>query len=207
MIRFISSSHARHRGLPHLTGPPFWTELAAAETFWFCRAQSHSFKVEVDALNRVKLSPAKAACELFISRLLRTPASQWSSICMQLRFCILSASPYHPPWSAQAVKADHPSRAHPPSLCWLHSRQLLAVQTFPHYWTALSHPHVYPCLHHMQMDFCQATNSTHGEVPPERVTPGMVFKRVGVDYTGPFHLKLGCVRKPTIVKAYVLPYR
>jgi len=31
----------------------------------------------------------------------------------------------------------------------------------------------------------------------------MVFERVGVDYAGPVYLKLGHVRKPTIVKSYI----
>ena len=42
-----------------------------------------------------------------------------------------------------------------------------------------------------------------GQLPPERITPSSVFENVGVDYAGPFHIKYGSVRKPTIVKAYV----
>ena len=42
-----------------------------------------------------------------------------------------------------------------------------------------------------------------GQLPLERVTPGTVFERVGVDYVGPFHIKYGMVREPTIVKAYM----
>ena len=42
-----------------------------------------------------------------------------------------------------------------------------------------------------------------GQLPQERVTPGSVFEKVGVDYAGPFNVKYGFVRKPTIVKAYV----
>ena len=42
-----------------------------------------------------------------------------------------------------------------------------------------------------------------GQLPLERVTPGIVFEKVGVDYAGPVYLKLGHVRKPTIIKAYV----
>ena len=46
-------------------------------------------------------------------------------------------------------------------------------------------------------------NQLLGQLPPERVTPGSVFENVGVDYAGPFQIKYGSVRKPTIVKAYV----
>ncbi len=42
-----------------------------------------------------------------------------------------------------------------------------------------------------------------GQLPFERITPGPVFDTVGVDYAGPFLIKYGYTRKPTIVKAYV----
>ena len=42
-----------------------------------------------------------------------------------------------------------------------------------------------------------------GQLPKERVTPGHVFSQVGVDYAGPLHLKIGSIRKPTIVKGYI----
>ncbi len=42
-----------------------------------------------------------------------------------------------------------------------------------------------------------------GQLPLERVTPGLVFEKVGVDYAGPFLIKYGMARKPTIVKAYM----
>ena len=42
-----------------------------------------------------------------------------------------------------------------------------------------------------------------GQLPLERVTPGAVFEKVGVDYAGPLLVKYGTVRKPVIMKAYV----
>ena len=42
-----------------------------------------------------------------------------------------------------------------------------------------------------------------GQLPIERVTPGPVFGKVGVDYAGPVLIKYGHVRKPTVVKAYI----
>ena len=42
-----------------------------------------------------------------------------------------------------------------------------------------------------------------GQLPIERVTPGPVFDKVGVDYAGPVLIKYGHVRKPTVVKAYI----
>ena len=42
-----------------------------------------------------------------------------------------------------------------------------------------------------------------GQLPIQRLTPGLVFDHVGVDYAGPVYIKYGFVRKPTIVKAYI----
>ena len=42
-----------------------------------------------------------------------------------------------------------------------------------------------------------------GQLPIERITPGMVFERVGIDYAGPVLLKVGRVGKPTLIKAYI----
>ena len=37
----------------------------------------------------------------------------------------------------------------------------------------------------------------------ERVSPGIVFENVGVDYAGPILIKYGHVRRPTVVKVYI----
>ena len=42
-----------------------------------------------------------------------------------------------------------------------------------------------------------------GQLPFERVTPDLVFSRVGIDYAGPVLIKLGHIRKPTLIKAYI----
>ena len=41
------------------------------------------------------------------------------------------------------------------------------------------------------------------QLPVERITPGLVFDKVGVDYAGPVFIKYGYVHKPTIVNAYI----
>ena len=42
-----------------------------------------------------------------------------------------------------------------------------------------------------------------GQLPVERLTPGSVFDKVGIDYAGPVFLKYGYICKPTVVKAYI----
>ena len=42
-----------------------------------------------------------------------------------------------------------------------------------------------------------------GELPADRVRPAHPFSTVGLDFAGPFTLKLGHTRKPTLIHAYV----
>ena len=42
-----------------------------------------------------------------------------------------------------------------------------------------------------------------GHLPPEHVTPDIVFGRIGVDYAGPILINLRAVQRPTLVKAYI----
>ena len=42
-----------------------------------------------------------------------------------------------------------------------------------------------------------------GQLPIERLTPGSVFDKVGIDFAGPVQVKYAYVRKPVIIKAYV----
>ena len=42
-----------------------------------------------------------------------------------------------------------------------------------------------------------------GRLPVERVTPGPIFDKVGVDFPGPLVVKYGHVRRPTLTKTYV----
>ena len=42
-----------------------------------------------------------------------------------------------------------------------------------------------------------------GQLPRNRLNPGMVFDKVGVDYARPIMVKSGPVRRPVIIKAYM----
>ena len=46
-------------------------------------------------------------------------------------------------------------------------------------------------------------NQMMGQLPIERVIPGPIFDKTGVDYGGPILTKLEHTRKPTIVKSYI----
>ncbi len=42
-----------------------------------------------------------------------------------------------------------------------------------------------------------------GQLPADRLKPGSVFERTGVDYAGPVMIKSGPIRKPILLKAYI----
>lgn len=45
-----------------------------------------------------------------------------------------------------------------------------------------------------------------GQLPLERVTPGAVFEKFGIDYAGPIYIKHGMVRRPVTVKVCLSPW-
>ena len=42
-----------------------------------------------------------------------------------------------------------------------------------------------------------------GTLPIEHVTPGPVFNKTGIEFSGPFLIEYDHVKKPTIVKTYI----
>ena len=44
---------------------------------------------------------------------------------------------------------------------------------------------------------------TIGQLRAERLTPGPVFDKAGIDFAGPIQVKYAHIRKPAIVKAYI----
>ena len=42
-----------------------------------------------------------------------------------------------------------------------------------------------------------------GQLPRERLNPGLVFDQVGVDYAGPILIKSGAKRRPVVTKGYI----
>ena len=51
--------------------------------------------------------------------------------------------------------------------------------------------------------YAQTSKQCMGELPADRVRPARPFSTVGLDFAGPFILKLEHTRKPTLINAYV----
>ena len=63
-----------------------------------------------------------------------------------------------------------------------------------------SGPHHLQKLHHLSSDCC---HQQMGQLPSNRVSPSSPFVVTGIDYAGPFTMKKGHTRKPTLIKVYL----
>ncbi len=62
--------------------------------------------------------------------------------------------------------------------------------------------HVSRACVHCQHAYAKPLTQLMGLLPSIRTTPAPPFSRTGVDFAGPFTLKIGHIRKPTHVKCY-----
>ncbi len=57
-----------------------------------------------------------------------------------------------------------------------------------------------------QRAYAKPLSSLMGMLPSSRTTPAPPFYRTGVDFAGPFHIKVGHTRKPSLVKTYAVVF-
>ena len=203
ILGFVHNCRAACPGSRH-TGPLSVVELSDSRVLWLSTAQYHTFSDEIESLKSMK-SISKSSC-------LRT-LHPFLDKCGILRVGgRLSNSEYaysrrHPvilhgrhELTALIIRAEHVRLLHAgPSLVNSSlSRQFhivgqrIAVRSITRACITCRRLAVRPQPQLM------------GQLPLERIAPGMVFENVGIDYAGPILLKLGCVRKPVIVKAYII---
>ena len=200
IFRFVSNCHP---GRPRSSGPLSVAELTVVETHLLSSAQSQSFRTEINALERGK-PVSNASC-------LRTlhPFVDQSGLLRvggRLSNSDLAYSQRHPTilhgqhvLAKLLIGSEHIRLLHggPTLVAWSLSRrfhivgQRKAVHNVTRAYVTCRRTLVKPQPQLM------------GQLPIERVTPGVIFEQVGVDYAGPVYLKLGYTRKPTIVKSYI----
>ncbi|XP_049871346.1 uncharacterized protein LOC126370517 isoform X2 [Pectinophora gossypiella] len=62
---------------------------------------------------------------------------------------------------------------------------------------------IYKCVTCFKLK-AKASHQLMGSLPSDRVNPSRPFEKVGIDFGGPFSIKLHRVRKPLILKAYIV---
>ena len=178
------------------------SELSAAEKYWFVIAQAECFPTEIAAVKSKHYLPEDSNLIAFQPFL---DSAGVLRVGGRASHSMMTYSKVHPiilhgkhPLTRLIIRTEHLRLLHAgpallsASLGWrYHIMQLRKMV-----WSLTR-----------QCTTCQRQSSKTvpqmmGQLPMERVTPSCVFERVGVDYAGPFLIKSGKVRKPTILKAY-----
>jgi hypothetical protein len=197
-FRFISNCRATSA----IKGSLTVSELHAAEQYWLILSQADSFAAEVTALKADHpLSPDSKLVPLcpFLDSadLLRVGGREANSA---LAFARVHPAILHGkhPIAKLLIKTEHLRLLHagPTLLSAAIGRRYHVVQLRKTV-RSLTQQCI-KCRRHAVKPVPQMM----GQLPMERITPGCVFQRVGVDYAGPFQIKTGKNRNPTILKSY-----
>ncbi len=206
VLRFVSNcrSRARHPDIPLQMRPSLTTqELSIAETHWITASQADCFAEEIQTLKKDRELP-NSSCLLPLrpfldeSSVLRVGGREQNSDLPYASQHPIILSGKHA-FTSLVIRSEHVRLLHAgPTLLTasigrrfhiLGSRR--AVRSITRGCVTCRRNSVKPQAQLM------------GQLPVERVTPGCIFEKVGVDYAGPIYIKLGKVRKPTLVKAYI----
>ena len=205
IFRFINNCRVRRRNqVKAIQNYPCLSvqELVAAENYWILIAQEDYFKEEIHALTSNKALPSKG-CLLSLhpfldsSGILRVRGREQNSK--------LSYSNLHPvilhgkhPVTKLIIRTEH--------LRLLHAGPTLLTSSLCRRLYIIGCRKIVRSITRACTVCCRNAAKPKpqmlGQLPIERTTPDSVFEKVGVDYAGPFYIKYGFVRKPTLVKAY-----
>ena len=203
MMRFINNCRAQHSSSSRLSGPLSATELTIAEALWLSKAQLHNFHSEAQALknnNLISDSSCLRTLHPFLdsSGLLRVGGrGSNSQFAYSQRYPVIIHGQH--PLTRLIVRAEH--------IRLLHAGPTLVSSSLSRFFHIIGHRRAIrnvtrACITCRRIS-AKPKPQLMGQLPLERVTPGIVFEKVGVDYAGPVNLKLGNTRRPTIVKSYI----
>ncbi len=177
-------------------------ELHLAEVHIYSIIQAHHFSVEIDHLKSNKPLP-KGNCLLPFSPfidcgLIRVGGRQ--------RHSLLPYSRKHPiilhgnhAVTKQLILFEHKRL--------LHAGVTLVISSLNHRFHIIRIRTVARSITRQSVTCCRHSARPIppmlGQLPIERLTPGAIFDKTGLDYAGPIYIKYGHVRKPVIVKSYV----
>ena len=199
VLRFVNNCRTTSRKFCYLS----IEEMAKAERYWMAVAQQSRFAEEIVCLQKNEELPRKTAL-LFLRPfidlhgLLRVGGREG-----------LSKSPYscrHPVILPREhgvtkllVQSEH--------LRLLHAGPTLMLGSLSRNYYILGSRRMVRSITRACV-VCRRTSSKPksqlmGQLPADRLIPGAVFGRIGVDYAGPVMVRSGSVRKPTFTKAYV----
>ena len=178
-------------------------ELAASEVYWMSLTQSQAYHSEIESLtNGEFLTKSSRLFSLhpFVdpSGLLRVGGRGQNS---QMSFSVIHPVilPGKHPITSLLIVSEHRRLLHagPTFLAASLGRRYHIISC-----RKIIHSITHNCVICRRYT-ARPNPQLQGQLPAERITPDVVFNRVGLDYAGPFLLKYGSPRKSTIIKAYV----
>ena len=198
--RFVANCRASK--IKHANSCLTTTELAKAERYWLVYSQYCSFPTEITALKLDRSLPKHSnfiTLRPFLDNncVLRVGGRETKSA--------MTYSRMHPvilhgnqPVTKLIIRSEH--------LRLLHAGPTLLSASLGRRFHIITVQKIVRTLTRQctkcQRQAAKPVPQMMGQLPSERITPGFVFQRVGVDYVGPFLIKSGSIRKPTILKAY-----
>ena len=202
MFRFIRNAHSDSTSVnsPHLTV----VELSNAESYWISVVQRESFAEELRMLNANL--PLPKSNRLLPLQPLIDQAHSILRVGGRISHSKLSYTKMHPiilhgshPITKLIIEGEHSRLMHAgPTLLMASLSRRFHVIGFRKAVRSVTRQCVTCRCHSVR-----PSNQLLGQLPAEGVTPESVFTKVGVDYAGPFQIKHGAVRKPTVIKAYI----
>ena len=203
IIRFVDNCRARKKDTALITSPLTVGELDKAESYWVKLSQRAHFSREIGALKAERgISRASPLLSLnpFLDTvgLLRVGGREQNSKRLYGSQHPLIMHSRHPIAKFLAC-SEHVRLLHagPLLLSTSLSRRFHIVRG-----RNLIRSITRSCVT-CRYKSARPQSQLMGQLPAERVTPDSVFSKVGVDYAGPVYIKLGAVRRPTIIKAYI----
>lgn len=203
MLRFIENCRARKEGHNRVLTPLTVHELTKAEEYWITVCQADKFRAEIEDVKQHG-SPPNSSCLLPLHPFLDSRGllhvggrEQHSGRSFSRQHPIILPGAH--PITTNIIRTEH--------VRLLHGGPTLVTSSLSGHYHIIGsrkvvHSVIRGCMR-CRRTLTRPQPQILGQLPIERVTPGPVFEKVGVDYAGPISIKLGSVRKPTVVKSYV----
>ena len=183
-------------------------ELRKAEVYWYLHAQLTHFSEDIDAI-KSKWDLGKS------SPLLPLWPSLTPLVCYVL---VVDNSTHRWPILRNTYSQKHPiilHHKHPLTHLIIRSEHLRLWHAGPTFLSASLNSHYYilgfrklvrsiirGCVICRKLS-AKPSSQLRGQLPIERLTPGPVFNKVGINFAGPVQTKYAHVRKPVIIKTYI----
>ena len=202
VLRFINNCRVRNKSSRILLSLSA-QELASAENYWVRLSQEEHFAEEIQSLKADRALPI-SSCLLNLRPIM--DPSGLLRVGGRLENAKLHYSARHP----AILHGKHKVTKliiHSEHLRLLHAGPTLVTASLSRRYHVIGsrkavHSITHSCI--VCRRACVKPQSQMlGQLPTERLMPGLVFEHVGIDYAGPVYIKYGFIHKPTIVKAYV----